>query len=590
MSITIEDISWNRVFLNVRYRATAGESLKLFRIKTQQFIDFVEDSREDEVVHARLSLVDAGHREPPDDGEWVLCVRVPEDQATLAWAQEHAPYQVRLARRRLWRELPKGKRKRAKLQEITFDDYPFSDEEIDADIRQYPYDAHVVAYDPHLYNHLFDLSRVFRYFGGSYSCAASLIPRVDATDFPFAILAVDFYIKNKHPRVRRLSLQFYEKLVFRAFHRVVHALVPHRGNRVLFFKMNGEEPTDNLLAIKDRMLERGLDKRFVIAERYRNTMQGHQNPISWCRDIIQIAKSDYIFIDDYCPVFNFINPREDVKLTQVWHAGVGFKSVGYARFGIKGSPDPYLSAHRRYDYALIGNEHLREIYSEVFGIEEEALLATGMPRLDHFLEENRAVAIREELLDRYPWMRKGRVIVFAPTFRGAGQKTAFYPYDTFIDMKALYEMCVRTNSYFVFEMHHFIEERPRIPKKFQDRLIDLSDENLNHLYFVADVLVTDYSSCFYDYLLLEKPVVFYVPDKDVYSATRGVQRTVDEMAPGAVCDNFEEFVRVLETESYAEVEPDPSMLDRCLEGTGLATDRAIDTILLGRDVPGVRKK
>ena len=201
-----------------------------------------------------------------------------------------------------------------------------------------------------------------------------------------------------------------------------------------------------------------------------------------------------------------------MTLTQIWHAGVGFKSVGYARFGLKGSPDPYNSAHRRYTYALVGNEHLRRIYSEVFGIEEEALLATGMPRLDHFLDEKVEKEYREEMADKFPWSAKGRVIVFAPTFRGTGQRTAYYPYDE-IDMDRLYRMCVETDTYFVFEMHHFIRKRPDISAEYADRIFDLSDESLTKLFFIADVLVTDYSSCFYDYLLLKKPVVFFVPDK-----------------------------------------------------------------------------
>ena len=588
MSITIEDISWNRVFLNVRYRATAGETLKLYRIKQETFIDLREQKREGDLVWAQLNLADAGHREPPEAGEWIFCRRLSEEEATLDWAVRKAPYLIRLARRRLWKELPKRRRRRAVEAEITFDTYPFADDEIDREIAHHPYDAHAVAYDKQLFGDLQSLSRVFRYFGGRYGVAASILPRTDATDFPFTVLAVDFFIKNYHPRIRRVSHVFFEKQCFIAFHKVMHLLFPKHGNRVLFLKTNGDEPTDNMAAIRDRMIERGLDGQFKIAERYRNTLGGRQNVFSWCRDIIQIAKSDYVFIDDYCPVFNFIDPGDKAILTQVWHAGVGFKSVGYARFGITGSPDPYQSAHRRYNYALIGNEHLRDIYSEVFGIEPEALLATGMPRLDHFLEADRGEEIRAELVERFPWMEEGRVVVFAPTFRGTGQKTAFYPYDTYIDMDALYQMCCETNTYFVFEMHHFIDDRPQIPVKYQDRIFDLSDENLSHLYFVADVLVTDYSSCFYDYLLLEKPVVFYVPDKDVYQATRGVQRTVDEMAPGVVCETFADFMQVLVNEAYADVQPDPSMIDRCLEQSGLASDRAIDTILLGRDVPGVK--
>ena len=60
------------------------------------------------------------------------------------------------------------------------------------------------------------------------------------------------------------------------------------------------------------------------------------------------------------------------------------------------------------------------------------------------------------------------------------------------------------------------------------------------------------------------------------------------MAPGVVCETFADFMQVLVNEAYADVQPDPSMIDRCLEQSGLASDRAIDTILLGRDVPGVK--
>lgn len=342
-------------------------------------------------------------------------------------------------------------------------------------------------------------------------------------------------------------------------------------------------------ALQSRMIERGMDKRFDIRARYRNVFAGRQNIVAWLRDLFEIARSRYVFIDDYTPVFNFIDPGEDVTLTQIWHAGVGFKSVGYARFGLKGSPDPYNSAHRRYTYALVGNEHLRRIYSEVFGIEEEALLATGMPRLDHFLDEKVEKEYREEMADKFPWSAKGRVIVFAPTFRGTGQRTAYYPYDE-IDMDRLYRMCVETDTYFVFEMHHFIRKRPDISAEYADRIFDLSDESLTKLFFIADVLVTDYSSCFYDYLLLKKPVVFFVPDKTAYSLIRGVQRSIDEMAPGVVCDTFDEFLDVLRTRHYETVSPHPSSIDRAAERSGLASDRAIDTIIYGKDVPGVRKQ
>lgn len=587
MAIVIEDISWERAFLRVTYRTDGPAGLKLFRVRTKVFSPFREE-REGDLVHATLNITQGEGREPLSDGEWTFCRELSEEEATLSWVSEHAPYLIVLARRRLWGYLPKRVRKRERRNEVDYTTYPFTSEEIEANIRQNPFATHDITYAPGLIERFRDFSRVFRYVRGKYALGVTLLPTTDATDYFVLKLAVDYFVKNKHPETRRFSKRQTEKSIFKRYYQIARALLRPKADTVLFLKENGEEPTENMAAIRDRMLERGLEKQFPIIERYRNTFMKHQNVFSWIKDINAIAKSRYIFIDDYCPAFNFIDPDEDTVLTQVWHAGVGFKSVGYARFGIKGSPDPYQSAHRRYDYALVGNERLRDIYSEVFGVEQEALLATGMPRLDHFLDDDRKKQAEDDLYGRYPWMREGRVIVFAPTFRGVGQKTAYYPYETFFDYQALWEMCERTNSYFIFEMHHFISERPGIPPQFGDRLFDLSDERLSELLYVADVLVTDYSSCFYDCLLLEKPVVFYVPDKVEYSATRGVQHSVDDMAPGMVCDSFDDFMKVLETKSYAAVPPDPSMIDRCLEGTGYAADRVIDTVLLGEDVPGVR--
>ncbi|MGI6032792.1 MAG: CDP-glycerol glycerophosphotransferase family protein [Coriobacteriales bacterium] len=588
MPINIQNISWTRTYINVDYTATDGDELVLYRAASHEFkyfgVSSADDSSGESKVRSYFNVVIANGREPLAAGDWYLCTKIPDellnDEERLfserPWLKEQAVHWGR-------RKLP---------SDIKSDDdlvkQALAGHEIDV-IREHPYDLHLISYAPEVLFGLESLSEAFRYAKGEYMYTATFIPRTDRTDYPYVVLCMGFYVRNRTPRVRKHSVRWKEKQILaktaNAFSRMSH----RTGKRVLFFKQNGDVPTGNMQAVRDRMYERGLDKEFVIEERYRNTFErGRQSLGDWLSDIKAISRADYIFVDDYCPIFNFVELDDGVVLTQIWHAGVGFKSVGYARFGITGSPDPYDSCHRRYTYALVGNKYLRKIYSEVFGIEEEALLATGMPRLDHFFDEEGIRSAREKLLAAYDWMSKGRVIMFAPTFRGSGQRTAYYPYDSFLDMEKLYEMCERTNSYFVFEMHHFIDERPEIPPEFSSRLKDLSDESLDELYHVTDVLVTDYSSCFYDYLLLQKPVVFYTPDRVSYSATRGVQRPVDKMAPGIVCDTFDEFVGVLESGSYSDADPDPSCLDRALEHSGLASDRVIDTILLHKDVPGVR--
>ena len=148
----------------------------------------------------------------------------------------------------------------------------------------------------------------------------------------------------------------------------------------------------NLKAIDSRIKERGLDKEFKIKLLL---FQKHYSKVklktffTWSRLLWLIAKQDYIFVDDYVPIFKTITLYKDTKLIQVWHAGVGFKSVGYSRFGKAGSPLPKDSCHRKYDYALVGSNGLIPVYEEVFGIPRNHFIATGLPRLDDYLNQNK---------------------------------------------------------------------------------------------------------------------------------------------------------------------------------------------------------
>lgn len=581
MSVTIHDIRWKASYLQVEYSGEADDHLFLYRVKSKQFVPFRTTLIDDGRYLGQVNLVLGGGREVLPKGEWILCTKIDDDLLTdLDTLLAAKPHLIKRIEHDARRKLPAALREDETAVSENIREFGLSR------IAAHPYDTHDIVYDSAVLGRLDNLDRVFRYGKNHYAYAGVFVPKTNVEGRIYLVLDMLFYMRNKTPRRRVGSKRQREKDIFAVVYSMMTRLVPRKQDRILFFKENGDEPTENMAALRQRMYERGMQHEFDIRCRFRNVFAGKQRVLPWLRDLFAIARSKYIFIDDYTPVFNFIDPGDDVVLTQIWHAGVGFKSVGYARFGLKGSPDPYNSAHRRYTYALIGNRYLRTIYSEVFGIEEEALLATGMPRLDHFLDEETGKASRLEMVERYPWAEQGRVIVFAPTFRGTGQRTAHYPYDV-IDMDQLYEMCVRTNSYFVFEMHHFIKRRPDIPEEYGDRIFDLSDESLNKLFFIADVLVADYSSCFYDYLLLKKPVVFFVPDKTAYSLIRGVQRSVDELAPGAICNDFDEFMDVLEHSRYEAVTPHPSSIDRAIERSGLASDRVIDTIIYGKDVPGV---
>lgn len=380
----------------------------------------------------------------------------------------------------------------------------------------------------------------------------------------------DRLLRKVLPRTRRVKLA-------NLGYRLARRLNPPRGNRILFASERRTGLEGNLARVHERMTERGLDSRYAF--RYSFRIPDTSRAWTTLRAIYLLATSDIVLIDDYFGLLAGLRFAPATKIIQLWHAGSGFKSIGYSRFGGYGSPG-MANAHRKYTYAITGSRHLVPVYAEAFGIEESAVVPTGLPRIDTFLNPDRAKQVVTDFYQQYPDLQGKRIILFAPTFRGRGIENAYYDYSR-IDFARLHEMCGET-SVVLFRMHHFVTEPVPIPPEYAGRLRDFASfPETNDLLHVTDVLITDYSSVIYEFCLLGKPILFYAYDKDTYSVVRGFHRDYDATAPGKICTTFDELVKALETEDY-----DMSKLAEFRRenfdyvDTGSA-DRVIDWLILG---------
>lgn len=439
------------------------------------------------------------------------------------------------------------------------------------------------------------LGRAFRYDGGAYSLNISFACASDDENCrTYPVLRAEYMRKNKSPKRRRpfaeadtlkqgvkRAAKYAVYGISNAYYHIARLFGFGCKNTVLFASQNREKASANLAAIEKRMRERGMDAQYRILHSHHDIFAaGTSGRIKcWLDFLTKAAKSDYIFLDDYTPALNGLHLARRTKLIQTWHAGFGFKRVGYSRFGLAGGPHAIYSGHRMYTYGLVGCEELKPIFEEVWGIDESRLIVSGLPRLDHFTDEDAREQANRRLFAKYPALEGRHFAVFAPTYRGVGQEDAHYDYDK-IDFAALYELCGRLDMLCVFKMHPYIKEQVPIPEGMEDRLIE-ADIDINDLFYAAALLITDYSSCFYEFTLLKKPVLFYVYDEDYYAASRGVQRSLEELAPGRLCHSFDELVRAIEEAQEAPM-PDMHFVDRCAKGGRMASDIAIDRIFYGR--------
>ena len=448
--------------------------------------------------------------------------------------------------------------------------------------------SHELAYE------LEDRARIFRY-GGKYAYNISFRSCSDDRQLLSFVIDSCFVTENKRwnrrcylrealtPRGKRRGAAKDAAIrMMRAFYWATERLSPKKGNRILFMTETKEYLWGNLKAIHDRMTERGMDQRFQISCSTRNAVGRRGGVLSWLKLVSTIARQDYIFVDDYVPIFGFLNLSSRTKLIQVWHAGEGFKAVGYCRFGKEGTPFPVGTCHKKFDYVITGSERLVHVFEEVFGIPRESFLPLGMARLDGFLDVEKIEGFREKFYRDNPQFREKKLILFAPTYRGTDQKTAYYDYGQ-LDLGEIYEFC-GASYIWAFKMHPFVRQLPEIPNEYRDRIVVFdSDADINELYYVTDLLITDYSSNYFEYALMKKPVLFFTYDREIYELTRGVHRSIRDTAPGKVCDTFEEMMEALRTQDLEEEKILAFAEENFKNYDGKACDRIIDRIILGQD-------
>jgi len=245
-----------------------------------------------------------------------------------------------------------------------------------------------------------------------------------------------------------------------------------------------------------------------------------------------MATSRIILVDDFYPLIYPIALRRGSSLIQVWHAVGAFKKVGHSRAGLPGGPIPGSAIHRNYTWATVSAEAVRPDYAEAFGIDRERVLALGVPRTDAFFDAERVERARAAVRARFDVAPNAKIVLFAPTFRGNGQASATYDYDA-VDWNAL-AWDLGPNWVVMVKMHPFVAPLAQARPGIRGIVDATHDREVTDLLMAADVLVTDYSSTIFEYALLRRPIVFFVPDLDEYTSSRDFYRPFEQYTVGPV--------------------------------------------------------
>ncbi|MFP7308406.1 CDP-glycerol glycerophosphotransferase family protein, partial [Enterococcus faecalis] len=132
--------------------------------------------------------------------------------------------------------------------------------------------------------------------------------------------------------------------------------------------------------------------------------------------------------------------------------------------------------------------------------------------------------------------------------------------------------------------HYLIAESFDI-SAFGSRVIDVSSyPDINQLYLIADLLITDYSSVMFDFALTKKPMLFFMYDKEKYqNSTRGFYFDPTAILPGKIVTDTDSLVTSVKNVLFSKTEQEQRLYvqffrEFCLENQD-ATRQLISEIL-----------
>ena len=238
--------------------------------------------------------------------------------------------------------------------------------------------------------------------------------------------------------------------------------------------------------------------------------------------------------------FPKIKKRKGQVFVQTWH-GSPLKKLYLSKNPEDKHNQRYALRFKDTDIFCSQGEIHNKNLEEALNLKSSQIFNTGLPRNDILFKDTKVLVetIKQQL--NIPPDKK--VLFYCPTWRRADRK-AILPFD----LKKLKE--VFRDEYVILirshvGKHSWVDENNN-PVNIFDNEFSFdggSYPEVTHLYAVSDVLITDYSSSFFDYAITQKPQIFYAYDLEEYKKEFGLYFEYRELVPGDVPQNTEELIQ-----------------------------------------------
>ncbi len=325
-------------------------------------------------------------------------------------------------------------------------------------------------------------------------------------------------------------------------------------NKIVLATLSGNTLQGNLACLQKWLEKQENLETVIITHRGKKGIRGLCGYLwVYMRVMHALATAAVFVVDDYFFPLYTVEPKPETLVLQTWHGAGAGKKFGYsllaapnedhARPGYGGGNGllRHIRIHTHYSRILCSGPAAVEPFMEAFGQPREKLdYSMGLPRTDDLFDPGKKEMAGRELREKWGIPAEKHIILYAPTFRGKSREEGEMPpepdYHRLLSgLGDRYVLLVKPHP-FVRDWH-----RPELPG-----VLDVSSESITKLMLGSDCLVTDYSSVFFEYALLDRKMFFLCPDLELYEGKRGLYIRFPEELPGPLCYNVEELLEAMQ--------------------------------------------
>lgn len=345
------------------------------------------------------------------------------------------------------------------------------------------------------------------------------------------------------------SSKKYKKLCSKLYNKLFLKL-PIKKKRVLFESFLGRNVSGNPKYIYNYFVENGMDKEYEliwILNDLDEEIIGNGKKVKR-----KSLKYYYYMATSGYWVFNARQADEIIKRTgitylQTWH-GTPLKRLASDMFnvdmgGVKNLDEykeKFFRNSRRWDYLLAQNEYSKDIFQRAFNFNKETIY--GYPANDILYNCNDIETINH-IKEKLELPKDKKIIIYAPTWREDNfYKKGHYKMNIELELDKMQEALGK--DYIVLIRAHYLIANSINIADYKGFVYDFSQGfDIQELYLISDILITDYSSVMFDYANLKRPMIFFTYDLEKYrDSLRGFYFDFEETAPGPIAMTTEDII------------------------------------------------